>query len=81
MPPPSYGIRYCCGVCVYVRMYKSSTQPKSKKKVENNSPSEPTASKSVTPVLKLDVTYYPPFYVDKKSPSDERNKLQDFFIN
>ena len=39
--------------------YLFSYQPKSNNKADNNSPSEPTASKYVTPVGKLYVTYSP----------------------
>ena len=55
--------------------------PKSKKKADNNSPSEQTGSKSVIPVVKFDRNYSPPFDIDKESPSDENNKWQGLFVN
>ena len=50
--------------------YLFSYQPKSNNKADNNSPSEPTASKYVTPVGKLDGTYSPTSDVYKESSSN-----------
>ena len=45
--------------------YFLSDSPKSNKQADNNYPSEPTDSKSVIPVVKIDIKYSPPFDIDK----------------
>ena len=58
-----------------------SAQPKSKNKSDRNSPIEPTATKYVTPVVKENGNYSPPFDVNKELSSDEHKKFQGLFLN